>query len=268
MEAEIIPSLSFKLGPFHPVRDGIQAVRARRRRRRVASDRRTLALGMAAMITTGGVFAGELARVWRRGSAPLPAEADDVLDAAGEAARQAVEVAVVGYREGSTAETALLGVLSSFTATLAAVRCTTHLIHSRGPLGPLRNVTLGPRHIHHFVPGIALAFLAGGGSIIMPRRVPSSWLTIPFGVGLALTLDESALLLDLDDVYWSEEGILSVQIALGALGMLSALVLVLRLLRRGEGQVLQESAEEQSPAEDSVLRLAPEAPVVGAELAG
>lgn len=219
--------------------------------RRASSDRRTLALGLLATLTTGGVFAGELARVWRRGSAPLPAVADDVLNAAQTAARETVEVAVAGYREGSTAETALLGVLASFTATLGAVRAATHLIHSKGSFGPLRNVILGARHIHHFVPGIALAFLAGGGAIVLPRRHTRSWLRIPFGVGLALTLDESALLLELDDVYWTEEGILSVQIAFGALGMLSALVLVLRLLRRGEIKVLQ--------AQDAAKLAAPQA---------
>lgn len=208
-------------------------------------DRPTLALGLLATLTAGGVFAGELARVWRRGEAPLPAAADEVLDAAGTAARQTVEVALAGYREGSNAETALLGVLGSFTATLGAVRLATHLIHSRGSFGPVRNVILGTRHIHHFVPGIALCILSGGGAIVLPRRLARPWLRIPFGVGLALTLDESALLLDLDDVYWTEEGILSVQIALGALGVLSALVLVLRLLRRGEHRVLRAIAEAE-----------------------
>ena len=38
------------------------------------------------------------------------------------------------------------------------------------------------------------------------------YLAFPFGVGVALVLDESALLLELDDVYWTEEGVLSVQI--------------------------------------------------------
>ena len=59
-----------------------------------------------------------------------------------------------------------------------------------------------------------------------------------------MTLDESALLLDLDDVYWTEDGIISVQIALGALGSLSALILVLRLLHRGEGRVLSDPAND------------------------
>jgi glutamate/tyrosine decarboxylase-like PLP-dependent enzyme len=66
------------------------------------------------------------------------------------------------------------------------------------------------------------------------------WLAVPFGVGAALTLDESALLLELDDVYWSERGIVSVQISLGALALVSSVTLVLRALRRGEQEVLEE----------------------------
>jgi urease accessory protein UreE len=66
------------------------------------------------------------------------------------------------------------------------------------------------------------------------------WLAIPFGTGVALTLDESALLLKLDDVYWTEEGIVSVQISLAVVSMLSALALALRVLRRGERVVLED----------------------------
>ena len=64
-------------------------------------------------------------------------------------------------------------------------------------------------------------------------------LAVPFGVGMGLTLDESALLLDLEDVYWSREGLLSVQITLTVIAMLGALALGLRFLRRGEQLVLE-----------------------------
>ena len=64
---------------------------------------------------------------------------------------------------------------------------------------------------------------------------------LPFGLGMALTLDESALLLELDDVYWSEEGILSVQITLTAMAGLAAFALALRVLRRGEARVLDDA---------------------------
>ena len=70
------------------------------------------------------------------------------------------------------------------------------------------------------------------------------WLALPFGAGVALTLDESALLLKLDDVYWTEEGIVSVQITFAALAMLSALALALRTLRRGERTVLPDAGDD------------------------
>ena len=56
---------------------------------------------------------------------------------------------------------------------------------------------------------------------------------------MGLTLDESALLLELDDVYWSREGVLSVQITLAAMALISASVLGARFLRRGEAVVLE-----------------------------
>lgn len=59
-----------------------------------------------------------------------------------------------------------------------------------------------------------------------------------FGAGVALVLDESAFLLSLEDVYWSEEGILSLQITFAAIAVLATLALALRVLRRGESVVL------------------------------
>jgi hypothetical protein len=215
------------------------------RRRRLRAERRTQVLGVAALATGGAVVVNEVWRVWRRGSAPLPADAEDVAAAGAEALGQTVEVAVRGYRGGSTRENALLNLLGSFTLTWALVRSSTHLIRRRGCWGPFRNVMLADQHIHHFVPGIALAFAAGGASVVSRREGLHPWLAIPFGTGVALTLDESALLLKFDDVYWTEEGIVSVQITLAAVAMLSALALALRVLRRGEQVVL---ADESGPA--------------------
>ena len=209
------------------------------RRRRARAERRTIVLGFAALVTTGAVLGGELTRVWRRGSAPLPSETDRVMVAAEEAARQTVEVAVAGYRQASHAETSLLNMLGAFTLSFATVRASTHTIRVRGKFGPFRNVRLRGSHVHHFVPGILLVFASGGAAVLARDARVDPWLAIPFGVGIALTLDESALLLKLDDVYWSEEGIVSVQITLAALALLSTTVIALRVLRRGEERVLQ-----------------------------
>lgn len=207
----------------------------------------TIVIGAAALATTLGVAAGELARVWRRGSAPLPAETDDVLEAGAVAARESVEVALEGFRATSARETALLNLLGSFVGSFALVRVSTHAIRARGAFGPFRNLRVGRRHVHHFVPGIVLAFLAGGASIVSRNESVDQWLALPFGTGLALTLDESALLLELDDVYWTEEGVLSVQVTLSAIALLGALALSRRLLRRGEARVLEAGGEPTPP---------------------
>jgi len=211
------------------------------------AERRTRAIALAALLTSGAVAATEVARVWSRGSAPSPTHAGTDSEAAAriaaagaEALGQTVEVALRGYQEGSTRENALLNLLGSFTLTWAVVRSSTHAIRRRGRFGPFGNLVLGQHHIHHFVPGIALAFLAGGASVVSRHETLDPWLAIPFGMGVALTLDESALLLKLDDVYWTEEGIVSVQISLAVVSMLSMVALALRLLRRGERVVLEE----------------------------
>ena len=211
------------------------------RRRRLRAERRTWALAVVALGAGGAVALSELGRVWRRGSASLPTEAEDLGAAGAEAFGQALEVAVRGYQEGSERENALLSLLGSFTLTWLVVRSSTHVIRRRGRWGPFHDLFLGRHHIHHFVPGIALAFLAGGVSVVSRRASLDSWLAIPFGTGVALTLDESALLLKLDDVYWTEDGIVSVQISLAAVAMLSTLALALRVLRRGERVVLLEA---------------------------
>ena len=201
----------------------------------------TEALGAVAVVATGAAVALEYAHVWRRGSAALPSEADappDVLVAGAEAARETVEVAVEGYRAGSARENALLNLLMSYSATFAVVRLGTHLIRDYGSFGPFRNVRVGRRHIHHFVPGIALSMLSGGTSILWRDQSLDPWLALPFGIGAALTLDEAAMLLEHEDVYWTERGIVSVQITFGAMALLGAAAIALRVLRRGEREVL------------------------------
>ena len=56
--------------------------RFRARRQGLRINRKTWALGGVAFTTTGVVIAGELARVWKRGSAPLPTQTSDYLGAA------------------------------------------------------------------------------------------------------------------------------------------------------------------------------------------
>lgn len=212
------------------------------RRRFAALERRTIALGVAAYAVTGAALIAEFGRIWRHGSAPLPHETDAVLDAAASAAGETVAVAVEGYRETPRRENALFNLLASFAASFSIARGITFLLRRRKRVGPFRNLRIGSRHIHHFVPGILLAFGSGATAILSDNEEIEPRLALAFGTGMGLTLDESALLLELDDVYWSKEGVLSVQIALAAMAFMSATVLGMRFLRRGEAVVLEGAA--------------------------
>jgi hypothetical protein len=185
----------------------------------------TVPLAVLAGSATAAIAAAELLRIRRREHTALP-----------EAARETVDVVRAGYQTGSANETALLNLFVSFTGTFAVARGITHLI--RTGRGPFVNVNIGRRHIHHFVPGILLALLSGGASIAVRHEHLDTWLALPFGTGAALILDETALLIELNDVYWSDEGVLSIDVGLGATGLLASLALITRLLRRGERVVL------------------------------
>ncbi len=210
-----------------------------RRRRPLSPGRGTLALGALATAAVATVIATELRRVWRRGSAPALRDTDHPILAAEEAVAETARVARAGYREVSTRENSMFNLLTSFAATFILVRSVTYGLRVRRTMGPFRNVRVGRRHIHHFVPGIVIAFGSGAAAILTRDERFEPWLAVPFGIGMGLTLDESALLLDLEDVYWSREGLLSVQITLAVIAMLGALALGLRFLRRGEELVLE-----------------------------
>lgn len=218
----------------------------RLRKQELAFGRGTLALGALATAAVAAVVAIEIARVWRRGSAPPLTEAEDALQAAAEVVAETAEVARTGYRQVSTRENTMFNLLTSFFIAFVLARSITTMLRSRSRVGPFRSLRVGRRHIHHFVPGIVMAFTAGSAAIVTQNEDLESKLAIPFGVGMGLTLDESALLLELDDVYWSEEGIVSVQIALAVAAMLAAVALAGRFLRRGEQVVLEH---EPAPTE-------------------
>jgi hypothetical protein len=97
--------------------------------------------------------------------------------------------------------------LVAFLLTFVTVRFITHMIRDGKWKKVLRNVsTGGGTHLHHLVPGILLLLATGCLGIGFPTVLSRDILAILFGVGAALTLDEFALWLHLEDVYWSREG--------------------------------------------------------------
>jgi hypothetical protein len=91
-----------------------------------------------------------------------------------------------------------------------------------------------------------LAFGSGTAALITRREKVQSTLAIPFGAGMGLTMDEAALLLDLQDVYWTRQGLLSVQVSLGVTATLASTILGLRMLRRGEEKGVEEGLIPQT----------------------
>src|ERR1700691_491202 len=98
----------------------------------------------------------------------------------------------------------------SFVVTFASTRTITRLI--RDGRGPFRNVSVGGTHVHHSVPGVILLMIGAFSAIGGPGTL--GWLSfsaVAVGIGTSLVLDEFAMILHLQDVYWSGEGQLSVE---------------------------------------------------------
>src|SRR3954453_7855226 len=133
--------------------------------------------------------------------------------------------AVVAAVEPSPRSVALW-LMAGFLGSFAFIRTSARLMRSpKVPWWP-GSVTSGDLHIHHLVWGIVLMLVAGFVSL-MP--IDSPWretIAVLFGVGAGLTLDEFALWLRLEDVYWSEQGRQSVDAVIIA-ATFAGLVLVI-----------------------------------------
>lgn len=96
----------------------------------------------------------------------------------------------------------------AFFVTFATVRGITHAI--RAERGPFKNITPGGRHIHHMTFGITALLTVGYLWLLEvgvdEQRGGSRITSAVFGSGAALTLDEFALWLNLEDDYWTKQG--------------------------------------------------------------
>lgn len=109
----------------------------------------------------------------------------------------------------------------AFVVTFVATRTITRMI--RAGKGPFHNVSSGGVHMHHSTPGVLL--LIGAGFMAVGSPPLSGWTYVAgvlIGIGASLVLDEFAMIFRLQDVYWSNEGQLSVNIvtlAAGCIGL-------------------------------------------------
>ena len=107
-------------------------------------------------------------------------------------------------------ERLFLSSVGFFTA-FGLCRAVTHAI--RAEIGPFHNLSLGGKHVHHLVFGIlgllgtGFLWLAQMGTGMRGRSTAASQATsLAYGAASALTLDEFALWLNLEDVYWAKQG--------------------------------------------------------------
>ena len=98
----------------------------------------------------------------------------------------------------------LLVCFAAFVITFLTTRGITRAI--RAGRGPFHNISEGGTHVHHAVPGIILlvagAFLAVDST---PHTAAAVIAAAAVGIGTSLVLDEFALILHLQDDYWTAD---------------------------------------------------------------
>lgn len=113
---------------------------------------------------------------------------------------------VIGAQKGP-----LLLSFVAFVVTFVATRSVTRMI--RAGHGPFHDVSAGGVHLHHSTPGLLLLVAGAFTAVGAAGRAPWAYLAaLLVGVGASLVLDEFAMIFHLKDVYWSQEGQLSVNV--------------------------------------------------------
>lgn len=124
------------------------------------------------------------------------------------------------------------------------------------------NVTPGGLHVHHMVFGVGFMILSGMAGLVVPDDLVG-WRALAaagFGVGAALVLDEFALILHLEDVYWSEQGRTSIDALFAVIAVTGLLLLGLQPF------VIEDLAvalDEPEPLAIRLLLLVPTLVVLG-----
>jgi hypothetical protein len=177
--------------------------------------------------------------------------------AAGQSLAQGVKLAYqqhVDYRKE-----AALRMWVAFIVTFIFLRALTFGI--RYNLLPIHNVvTKSGLHIHHFVWGIFLLLLVGFLGLVLEQARWHPRIGIIFGIAAALIIDEFALWLNLQDVYWATAGRSSIDLAIVVAALLGLYYaanhfwnqvvreagMALSILRRGE-QRLERRRQPKPP---------------------
>ncbi len=109
-----------------------------------------------------------------------------------------------------------------FTAMFLALRVLTWLIHV--DVGALGDVHAGGIHLHHYLWGILILAVVGAAGVGDRSPKVRTGMGLVYGVGLALVVDEAALLIQLQDVYWDTFGWVSVGLAVMLIGVVGSVL--------------------------------------------
>jgi hypothetical protein len=124
----------------------------------------------------------------------------------------------------------LIGIIVAF----LLIRTNTRMIRARVHWWP-GNIEHGDLHVHHALFGLAGMVVAG--LVEFTFRPPSPWVelwALTFGAGMGLVLDEFALFLHIEDVYWAEDGRKSIDAVILAIVVVAIMVVGFVPLGLGE----------------------------------
>ncbi|TWH10099.1 hypothetical protein L618_004500000030 [Rhodococcus rhodochrous J45] len=133
----------------------------------------------------------------------------------------------------------LFFLMIGFAASFLFIRISTRMIRAEVSWWP-GNVTPGGLHIHHVVFGLVMMLVSGFGFIALANEhtpVANCVLAALFGIGSALVLDEFALVLHLEDVYWSQQGRTSIDAVFVAFAITVLFVLGVHPLGLTDGDI-------------------------------
>jgi hypothetical protein len=152
-----------------------------------------------------------------------PGEGRVLVDA--DAALRSFPAAIKLSLGGGSSLRPMMWMFLAILVTFLVTRTVTRLIRSGSGGGGLGNVRIAGIHVHHQVFGILI--LIGTGIVLVsatPHGAALDAAAAIFGVGVSLTLDEFALWLHLEDVYWAKEGRKSVDAIFCVLAVTGALI--------------------------------------------
>lgn len=117
-------------------------------------------------------------------------------------------------------------VLVGFVGSFAFIRMSTRMIRAEVSWWPGNIESESGLHVHHLVFGIITMMVAGTVGFAAFGHSPLTEIcAFFFGVGIGLTIDEFALWVYLEDVYWTEEGRTSIDATVIAAALIGLIVI-------------------------------------------